>query len=684
MCTPGSPNAVRHPGRRQHVEDSRAAVVRPHDPRSANLRREYGSVPPDPPASSGRAGRSGRLSRHDQVPVPQPCRPRRRRRGRRAGLRRRPGVGRGAARARGPARRGPRPRRRPAGGSSPSSAGWSRPTRRPWRRWSPARSASRSPSRSARSRRSSTPATSSSARAAGCTGRPCRARCRPSSCSRSAYPVGVAVIVTAPNFPVAVPSWYLVPALLCGNAVVWKPAESTPAVAAAFTALFRRGRRARRACSRPWWPTARRRTTALGTMLDGAPGRQGRLHRHRRRSAARSASCADGTCSRRAWSSAARTRCWSWPTPTSTWPSRGRCSPGSAPPGQRCTSLGTVWVQREVYDDFRERFVAAVEDAVVGDPTPARPVRPDDLRALPRHPPAQPRAGAATTTPSSARPASAGSRRTNPRKGFVGDPDRGVYAHPTIVEGVRPGDELYDTETFGPLVGLGAFDTLDEALALANGHGYGLSSSIYTRDPQSVWRFRAGIGAGMVSVNNSTSGAEAHLPFGGNGRSGNGSRQSGHLGARPVHPVAGAELGLVRPPAEGPDGRRGDDLGPGVPAVTVPAHDGDRPRRRRRRSSRPSAPSWRPRSPGWRRPPRTPAGSPSASGSATAPASPSSGSPRSPRTTGWVRCSPRWCGRRPSSPTGRTGVCDRCGRPIPVERLEARPWAVTHVVCPED
>src|SRR5204862_8202171 len=46
-------------------------------------------------------------------------------------------------------------------------------------------------------------------------------------------PVGVAVIVTAPNFPVAVPSWYLVPALLCGNAVVWKPAESTPAVAAA-------------------------------------------------------------------------------------------------------------------------------------------------------------------------------------------------------------------------------------------------------------------------------------------------------------------------------------------------------------------------------------------------------------------------------------------------------------------
>ncbi|MDH5278979.1 MAG: aldehyde dehydrogenase family protein, partial [Actinomycetota bacterium] len=101
------------------------------------------------------------------------------------------------------------------------------------------------------------------------------------------------------------------------------------------------------------------------------------------------------------------------------------------------------------------------------------------------------------------------------------------YAHPTVVEGVRPGDALYDTETFGPLVGLGVFDDLGEAIGLSNGHGFGLSSSIYTRDPQAVWRFREGVSAGMVSVNNSTSGAEAHLPFGGNGKSGNGSRQSG-------------------------------------------------------------------------------------------------------------------------------------------------------------
>jgi aldehyde dehydrogenase (NAD+) len=109
----------------------------------------------------------------------------------------------------------------------------------------------------------------------------------------------------------------------------------------------------------------------------------------------------------------------------------------------------------------------------------------------------------------------------------VGNPDEGLYYHPMIVDGVTMADKLYATETFGPIVGVASFSTFDEAMELANGHGYGLSSAIYTNDPKNVFRFRERISAGMVSVNNSTSGAEAHLPFGGNGKSGNASRQSG-------------------------------------------------------------------------------------------------------------------------------------------------------------
>ena len=116
---------------------------------------------------------------------------------------------------------------------------------------------------------------------------------------------------------------------------------------------------------------------------------------------------------------------------------------------------------------------------------------------------------------------------SNPRQGFVGDAQAGLYYHPVIVDGVRPDDEIFMNETFGPIVGVTTYRDLADAIALGNKPGYGLSSAIYTNDPKSVFAFRRGISAGMISVNNSTSGAEAHLPFGGNGKSGNGSRQSG-------------------------------------------------------------------------------------------------------------------------------------------------------------
>ncbi len=194
--------------------------------------------------------------------------------------------------------------------------------------------------------------------------------------------------------------------------------------------------------------------------------------------------------------------------------------------GQRCTSLGTVLVHAGVHEEFLRRFDAAVRSAVIGDPTR------DDvlygpmiserfLRAFEGH--------LDLVRPHHTLHGSTGTGRItadNPRDGFAGSLD-GLYAHPTIVDGVRADDEIYRTETFGPIVGVARFDTFDEAVELANGHGYGLSAAIYTSTPVHAFRFRERVSAGMVSVNNSTSGAEAHLPFGGNGRSGNGSRQSG-------------------------------------------------------------------------------------------------------------------------------------------------------------
>ena len=181
----------------------------------------------------------------------------------------------------------------------------------------------------------------------------------------------------------------------------------------------------------------------------------------------------------------------------------------------------------DVYDDFLARFLARVDSAVVGDPTDPSVLYGPMLgerfldgfeKWLGEVQPHQEVHGSTGTGRITA---------DNPREGFVGDPEAGVFAHPAVVTGVRPEDALYRNETFGPLVSVMRFSTFDEAVELANGHGYGLSAAIYTRDAQAAFRFRERVSAGMLSVNNSTSGAEAHLPFGGNGKSGNGSRQSG-------------------------------------------------------------------------------------------------------------------------------------------------------------
>jgi aldehyde dehydrogenase (NAD+) len=337
-------------------------------------------------------------------------------------------------------------------------------------------------------------------------------------------PVGTAVVITAGNFPVAVPSWYLVPALLAGNAVVWKPAEYAAACADAMARTFIAGGLPEGLLSvvhADGAATFAGLETALAQGLVGKVGFTGSTDVGRR---------IGELCGRHLQSPCLEL---GGKNPMVVTPDadldlavEGALFGGFGTAGQRCTSLGTVIVHASVHDEFTRRFDAAVRAAAVGEPT--GPVVMGPLLApqfATRYEEYLGWIGSQHTVLGST-----GVGRitaANPREGFVGDPSTGLYYHPVVVDGVGPDDELFRTETFGPLVGITTYRTLDEAIALANAPGYGLSSSIYTTDPTSAFRFRQGIGAGMVSVNNSTSGAEAHLPFGGNGKSGNGSRQSG-------------------------------------------------------------------------------------------------------------------------------------------------------------
>ncbi|MGH3424240.1 MAG: aldehyde dehydrogenase family protein, partial [Nocardioidaceae bacterium] len=194
--------------------------------------------------------------------------------------------------------------------------------------------------------------------------------------------------------------------------------------------------------------------------------------------------------------------------------------------GQRCTSLGNLIVHRDVHDEFVARLDTALRGATIGDPTgdvlygPMLDAKFADgfeqtLGWIADH----------HTVLGSEAVGRIG--KGSPRAGFHGDPDKGLFYHPVLLDGLTRDDKIFQQETFGPIVGVATYETLEEAIELGNAPGYGLSAAVYTTDPATAFRFREGIGAGMVSINNSTSGAEAHLPFGGNGRSGNGSRQSG-------------------------------------------------------------------------------------------------------------------------------------------------------------
>src|SRR5215208_8251676 len=179
--------------------------------------------------------------------------------------------------------------------------------------------------------------------------------------------VGVAAIITAGNFPVAVPAWYLVPAILCGNAVVWKPAEYAPALGEALTQLFLHG----------GVPEG-----VLNLVLaDGAQTFAGLERALEERLVDKVGFTGSSDVGREIGALCGRhlqSPCLELggKNPLVVMDDaeldlavEGALFSGFGTAGQRCTSLGTVIVHQSVHDEFLSRFSRAVEEAKIGDPT---------------------------------------------------------------------------------------------------------------------------------------------------------------------------------------------------------------------------------------------------------------------------------------------------------------------------
>jgi len=338
-------------------------------------------------------------------------------------------------------------------------------------------------------------------------------------------PIGVVGLITAGNFPIAVPSWKIVPALLTGNAIVWKPSDDAPGVAALFFELLRRAGVPKGVLNIVHGGGAGGAgeflidaveaglvdkisftgSTAVGRKIGEVCGRRLQVPSLELGGKNPLVVLADADLE--------------LAVEGALWASYGTA-------GQRCTSAGNIIVDRRVIGAFRERFLRRVSTLKIGNPLDEQ----NDYgpfineRFLERWIEQR-----ATGLDDGASLLLDGKRigAGDGVEGFTGDAARGLYGTPRLFDNVRIDMRVAQEECFGPTVNLIEVDGLEEAIRTANGTPYGLSSAIYTRDAHAMLRFKEEIRAGMTSINNSTTGAEAHLPFGGNGWSGNGTRESG-------------------------------------------------------------------------------------------------------------------------------------------------------------
>jgi aldehyde dehydrogenase (NAD+) len=335
-------------------------------------------------------------------------------------------------------------------------------------------------------------------------------------CWTTRQPVGVAGIISPWNFPVAIPSWKVFPALLAGNGVVLKPSELAPACADAFVA----------ACVDAGVPPE------VLNVIHGGPDVGGRLVDHpgvralsftgsvptgRRVAAAASASGPRLVSVELGGKNAMIVL----PDADIELVVDGALFGAFGTAGQRCTSTSRLIVHRDVAEELVEELAQRAAKLVLGDPTVLHTdVGPVITSA----------AGTRIQATVDQAIAEGASVRLGGRQTSVPGCDGGTFFPPTIVTGVVPTQALAQQEVFGPVLAVMEVGSFDEAVDIANGTEYGLSAAVYTRDIalglQAVDRIQAGI----VYVNAPTIGAEIQLPFGGTRHTGNGFRDAGQRG----------------------------------------------------------------------------------------------------------------------------------------------------------
>ncbi|MGH2695239.1 MAG: aldehyde dehydrogenase family protein, partial [Actinomycetota bacterium] len=327
------------------------------------------------------------------------------------------------------------------------------------------------------------------------------------------HPLGVVAAITPWNFPFAIPTWKLMPALVLGNTVVFKPASYTPMLAVRLVEILEEAGLPKGVLNLVLGPGGE-----VGDALVTHPGVDLISFTGSSDTGARISEMAGRLLKRVSCELGGKNAIVVLDDADIDLSIDGIVWSAFGTSGQRCTAASRVITHRGVANELVDKLVGRAKKLKLGDgleaSTDVGPVVSDtQLEKIHSYIPIAEKEGATVA---------AGGRV--PRDGALA---KGYFHEPTVLVDVKPNMRVAQEEIFGPVTAVIEVAGLDEAIKALNSTKYGLSCSIYTRNVNAAFRFMRDAETGIVYVNAGTIGAEIQLPFGGMKATGNGHREAG-------------------------------------------------------------------------------------------------------------------------------------------------------------
>lgn len=326
-------------------------------------------------------------------------------------------------------------------------------------------------------------------------------------------PIGVVAAITPWNFPLAIPTWKIFPALLCGNAVVFKPASDTPAMGSRFVEILLEAGLPPRTIQ-----LVHGSGDVIGKGIVDHPGINAVSFTGSTEVGKEITIRAGATLKRVSLEMGGKNAQIVMSDADLDLAIDGVLWGAFGTTGQRCTATSRLVLHKEIHDIFIEKLLARVKTVTLGNgllpSTKVGPLINESARKRVLKYIEIGKSEGAKLIYGGEIPSD--SKLSN-----------GWFLTPTIFTSVTPSMRIAKEEIFGPVLSVMSCSSLEDGIKIMNDVEYGLSSSIYTKNVNSALYAINEIDAGITYVNGPTIGAEAHLPFGGVKSTGNGHREGG-------------------------------------------------------------------------------------------------------------------------------------------------------------